>query len=112
MLVFGAGTNYALLLIARYREELRREPDRRLAMARAWARRRARHRGERGTVVLSLLALSFAVLGSNRSVGQFGALGIAWRPSSRCSCCPRRWCCAGAGCSGRSCRGSAPPRPR
>ena len=77
VLVFGAGTNYALLLIARYREELRREPDRRLAMARAWRGAAPAIAASAGTVVLSLLALSFAVLGSNRSVGQFGALGIA-----------------------------------
>lgn len=77
VLVFGAGTNYALLLIARYREELRREADRRLAMARAWRGAAPAIAASAGTVVLSLLALSFAVLGSNRSVGQFGALGIA-----------------------------------
>ncbi len=35
MLVFGAGTNYALLLIARYREELRLDDDRCEAMRRA-----------------------------------------------------------------------------
>ncbi|MEV6370545.1 MMPL family transporter, partial [Micromonospora musae] len=35
VLVFGAGTNYALLLIARYREELRRRPDRRDALRHA-----------------------------------------------------------------------------
>lgn len=77
VLVFGAGTNYALLLIARYREELRREPDRRTAMHRAWRGAAPAIAASAGTVVLSLLALSFAVLGSNRSVGQFGALGIA-----------------------------------
>ena len=33
MLVFGAGTDYALLLVARYREELRRHEDRHEAMA-------------------------------------------------------------------------------
>ena len=33
VLVFGAGTDYALLLVARYREELRRHGDRHEAMA-------------------------------------------------------------------------------
>ena len=33
MLVIGAGTDYALLLVARYREELRRHEDRHEAMA-------------------------------------------------------------------------------
>ena len=33
VLVFGAGTDYALLLTARYREELRRHEDRHEAMA-------------------------------------------------------------------------------
>src|SRR5262249_57985377 len=35
VLVFGAGTDYALLLVARYREELRRHEDRHAAMAEA-----------------------------------------------------------------------------
>ena len=42
VLVFGAGTDYALLLTARYREELRRHADRHEAMAVALGRRRRR----------------------------------------------------------------------
>ncbi len=42
VLVFGAGTDYALLLVARYREELRRHEDRHEAMAVRAAPRRAR----------------------------------------------------------------------
>src|SRR5699024_9676840 len=38
VLVFGAGTNYALLLISRYREELHRRSDHRAALATAWVR--------------------------------------------------------------------------
>ena len=40
VLVFGAGTDYALLIVARYREELRRHEDRHEAMAFAMRRRR------------------------------------------------------------------------
>ena len=36
VLVFGAGTNYALLLVSRYRDELRDTPDHRVALARGW----------------------------------------------------------------------------
>jgi len=36
VLVFGAGTNYALLLISRYREELQRTEDDRVALSMAW----------------------------------------------------------------------------
>ena len=48
VLVFGAGTNYALLLIARYREELRRNPDHRAAMRRAVTRAAERARAGEG----------------------------------------------------------------
>ena len=42
VLVLGAGTDYALLLVARYREELRRHEDKHEAMALALRTRRAR----------------------------------------------------------------------
>ena len=56
VLVFGAGTDYALLLVARYREELRRHEDRHEAMAFALHRAgpaiiaSAAHRGPRHAV--------------------------------------------------------------
>jgi len=55
VLVFGAGTDYALLVIARYREELRRHADRHQAMTtakqhqpRCAAHRRGGRPAERG----------------------------------------------------------------
>ncbi|WP_432502930.1 MMPL family transporter [Kineococcus arenarius] len=77
VLVFGAGTNYALLLIARYREELRRTPDRRLAMRRALAGAGPAILASASTVVLAVLTLLVAVLPSNRSLGIDVAVGIA-----------------------------------
>ncbi|MCI2237270.1 MMPL family transporter [Paenibacillus sp. TRM 82003] len=76
VLVFGAGTNYALLLIARYREELRRTPDRRLAMRRALAGAGPAILASACTVVLAVLTLLAAVLPSNRSLGIDVAVGI------------------------------------
>jgi RND superfamily putative drug exporter len=77
ILVFGAGTNYALLLIARYREELRLVADRRMAMVTALRGAAPAVAASAATVALSLLTLAFAQLGFNRSVGLNGAVGIA-----------------------------------
>ncbi|WP_337062979.1 MMPL family transporter [Kineococcus sp. G2] len=76
VLVFGAGTNYALLLIARYREELRRTPDRRLAVRRALAGAGPAILASASTVVLAVLTLLVAVLPANRSLGIDVAVGI------------------------------------
>ena len=76
VLVFGAGTNYALLLIARYREELRRHEDRHVAMAGALRQAAPAILASSGTVTLALLTLGFAETPANRSLGYAGAIGI------------------------------------
>jgi RND superfamily putative drug exporter len=77
VLVFGAGTDYALLLTARYREELRRHADRHEAMAVAIRRAGPAIVASGGTVVLSLLTLSLASLNSTSSMGPVLAIGVA-----------------------------------
>lgn len=76
VLVFGAGTNYALLLIARYRDELRLHEDRREAMNRALRGAGPAIIASGGTVVLSLLTLLFAQLTGNQALGLACAAGI------------------------------------
>ena len=76
VLVFGAGTDYALLLIARYREELRRTEDRRQAMRDAIAGAGPAIAASGTTVVLALLTLLAAAFGGTRAIGVAGAIGI------------------------------------
>ncbi len=77
VLVFGVGVDYALLLIARYREELRRHRDRHQAMAVAVRRSFPSILASAATVALGLLCLLAAELNSTRSLGPVGAVGIA-----------------------------------
>jgi putative drug exporter of the RND superfamily len=77
VLVFGAGTDYALLLIARYREELRRHGDRHEAMAVALGRAGPAIVASGSTVILSLLCLLVAELSSTKSLGPVMAIGVA-----------------------------------
>jgi RND superfamily putative drug exporter len=77
VLVFGAGTDYALLLTARYREELRRHADRHEAMAVALGRAAPAIIASGATVILSLLCLLVAELASTRSLGPVMAIGVA-----------------------------------
>jgi len=77
VLVFGAGTDYALLLTARYREELRRHEDRHEAMAVALRRAGPAVVASGGTVIVSLLALMIAELNSTRGLGPVLAIGVA-----------------------------------
>jgi RND superfamily putative drug exporter len=76
VLVFGAGTDYALLLTARYREELRRHADRHEAMAVALGRAAPAIIASAATVILSLLALLVAELNSTKSLGPVMAIGL------------------------------------
>jgi RND superfamily putative drug exporter len=76
VLVFGAGTNYALLLIARYREELLLHEDRHVAMNKALRGVTPAILASGGTVALALLTLLFAELGGNRTLGLVIAGGI------------------------------------
>jgi RND superfamily putative drug exporter len=77
ILVIGAGTDYALLLVARYREELRRHEDRHEAMAFALHRAAPAIIASAATVVLGLLCLAFADLNSTASLGPVLAVGVA-----------------------------------
>jgi putative drug exporter of the RND superfamily len=76
VLVFGAGTDYALLLTARYREELRRHEDRHEAMAVALRRAGPAIIASAGTVILSLLTLTIAELNSTKGMGPVLAIGV------------------------------------
>jgi len=77
VLVFGAGTDYALLLIARYRDELHRADDRHRAMRRALAGAGPAILASGTTVTLSLLTLLLAEIPSTRGLGFACAIGIA-----------------------------------
>lgn len=76
VLVFGAGTDYALLLISRYREELRRTPSRAEAMRKAWRGAAPAITASAGTVVLALITLLAAQVTSNRTLGVAAAAGV------------------------------------
>jgi RND superfamily putative drug exporter len=76
VLVIGAGTDYALLLVARYREELRRHEDRHEAMAFALHRASPAIFASGMTVVLGMLCLLLAEMNSTAGLGPVLAVGI------------------------------------
>ena len=77
VLVIGASTDYALLIVARYREELRRHDRRHPAMATALRRAGPAIIASAATVVLALLTLTAADLNSTASLGPVLAIGVA-----------------------------------
>lgn len=77
ILVVGATTDYALLLVARYREELLHRKSPYEALAVAWKRSLEPIAASAGTVILGLLVLLLSDLKSNSSLGPAGAIGIA-----------------------------------
>jgi RND superfamily putative drug exporter len=76
ILLFGAGTDYGLLLISRYREELRREPDHRVALATALAETWEAIAASGLTVTLAVLTLLFANYGDYTSFAPVLGLGV------------------------------------
>ncbi|TVT53502.1 MMPL family transporter [Amycolatopsis rhizosphaerae] len=77
ILVFGAATDYALLVVARYREELLRTRDTGSALRRALRTSVEPVGASGGTVILAMLCLLFSELTSNRSLGPVASIGIA-----------------------------------
>jgi putative drug exporter of the RND superfamily len=77
VLVFGAGTDYALLLVARYREELRRHHDRHVAMSVALHRAGPAILASAGTVIVGMLCLLVAETNSTKGLGPVAAIGVA-----------------------------------
>ncbi|MGW1865360.1 MMPL family transporter [Streptomyces mauvecolor] len=76
VLVFGAGTDYALLLVARYRDELRRNPLPYDAMRAALRGCGPALLASSGTVVAGLVCLLAADLNNIRGLGPVGAIGV------------------------------------
>ncbi|MEY9891327.1 RND superfamily putative drug exporter [Catenulispora sp. MAP5-51] len=76
VLLIGAGTDYALLLIARYREELRRYEDRHEAMAHALHRAGPALVASSSTVAVSMLILLVAQMNSTKGMGPVLAIGV------------------------------------
>jgi putative drug exporter of the RND superfamily len=76
VLVFGAGTDYALLLVSRYREELRRHDDKHEAMRIALRNAGPAILASGLTVMAALLVLLLADVNSTAGIGPIGAMGV------------------------------------
>ena len=76
VLVFGAGTDYALLLISRYRDELKTTESRHVAMAHALSRTFEAVLSSATTVVLGLLTLLLSAIPTTRGLGLACAVGV------------------------------------
>jgi len=76
VLMFGVGTDYCLLLVSRYREELRRFEDKHDAMNRAVRRAGPAILASGLTVALSMLVLLVAESGSIHALGPVSAIGV------------------------------------
>jgi RND superfamily putative drug exporter len=77
VLVLGAGTDYALLIVARYREELHNFEDRHEAMAAAMRSAGPAVLASSATVIAALLCLTIAKVNGTAGLGPIGAIGVA-----------------------------------
>lgn len=76
ILVFGAATDYALLLVSRFREQLRDTQDKYESIRTAWRGTIEPIAASAGTVILGVLCLLFSDLDSNKGLGPVAAIGI------------------------------------
>ena len=76
ILVLGAGTDYALLIVARYREEMHREVDKYVAMRNALISAGPAVFASAATVIAALFCLSLARVNGTSGLGPLGALGV------------------------------------
>ena len=76
VLMFGVGTDYCLLLVSRYREELRAHEDKHDAMQNAVSRVGPAMLASGMTVTLAMLVLLLAEVGSTHSLGPVAAIGV------------------------------------
>jgi putative drug exporter of the RND superfamily len=77
VLMFGVGTDYCLLLVSRYREELHRVEDKHEAMSRALRRAGPALLASGCTVIAAMLVLLLADTGSTNGLGPVSAIGVA-----------------------------------
>jgi RND superfamily putative drug exporter len=77
VLVLGAGTDYALLIVARYREELHHTEDRHRAMQAAMTSAGPAVFASAATVIAALLCLTIAKVNGTSGLGPIGAMGVA-----------------------------------
>ena len=77
VLVLGAGTDYALLLVARYREELHKTADKHVAMKTALESAGPAILASAATVVAALLCLMIAKVNGTSGLGPIAAIGVA-----------------------------------
>ncbi|PRA80839.1 MMPL family transporter [Microbacterium sp. MYb66] len=78
ILVIGAATDYALLFVARFREELRVSQDKGVAVLAAWKGSVEPIVASGGTVIAGLLCLLLSDLKSNSTLGPVAAIGIVF----------------------------------
>jgi putative drug exporter of the RND superfamily len=76
VLMFGVGTDYCLLLVSRYREELRRIESKHQAMARAVRRAGPAILASGTTVTLAMLTLALADNKNTSSLGPVAAIAV------------------------------------
>ena len=77
VLMFGVGTDYCLLIVARFRDELRRTADVGEAMARATERTGPAILSAGAIVIVAMLVLTLADFNATREMGPILALGVA-----------------------------------